>query len=153
MNAPPKARLDPAFVGDLMPPVTAKTRARAISTSKQRPYYEPLESDFQRGEFNYKQIAREGDVAIYEQTWRGCSEPSVCYEVIRIRRHNGKEIKGQWVEPSEFYPSSTEWGKYGFTFTDKEAAFAKLQKIAASLNAPVRFGQKRKRSRLEKSPT
>jgi hypothetical protein len=126
----PKAKRGPAFVGDLIPPLTRKTRARAISTSKQRPYYEALESDFQRGEFNYKQIAREGDVAIYEQTWRGCPEPSVCYEVIRIRRHNGKEIKGQWVEPSEFYPSPTDWGKYGFTLTDKDAAFAKLRELA-----------------------
>jgi hypothetical protein len=41
----------------------------------------------------------------------------------------------------------------GFTLTDKDAAFAKLREIVASANAPIRFGQKGKRSRLEKSPT
>ena len=119
-----------ATVGDSIPPAAPKARARFISTSRGADYYKPLKTHFQRGEFNYKQIAREKDVAIFEQTWPGCFEPSVCWEVAVIRRHNGKTIKGHWVAPSEFYPSSTEWGKYGFTFTDKEAAFAKLREIA-----------------------
>jgi hypothetical protein len=34
-----------------------------------------------------------------------------------------------------------------------QAAFAKLREIVALSNAPVRFGQKGKRNRLEKSPT
>jgi hypothetical protein len=119
-----------SFVGDLIPPLTRKTRNRAVSTSKRGQYYKLLETQFQRGGFYYKQIGRETDIAIYEQSWRGCSQPSVCYEVARIRRHNGKRIKGRWVEPSEFYPSSTDWGKYGFTFTDKEAAFAKLRELS-----------------------
>jgi hypothetical protein len=130
MRSASQANHGPALVEDPIQPSTPKTRSGAISTSKQGHYYKPLESDFQRGQFNLKQIAREGDVAVYEQTWRGSTEPSVCYEVIRIRRHNGKEIKGQWVDPSEFYPSSTEWGKYGFTLTNKEAAFAKLRELA-----------------------
>jgi hypothetical protein len=119
-----------ATVGDSIPPAASKARARFISTSKGADYYKPLKTHFQRGEFNYKQIAREKDVAIFEQTWRGCSEPSVCWEVAVIRQHNGKTIKGHWVAPSEFYPSSTEWGKYGFTFTAKDAAFAKLRELA-----------------------
>jgi hypothetical protein len=113
-----------------MPDRTPKDRARAISISKQGQYYKPLERHFERGEFNYNLLVRQEDVAIYSQTWRACSEPRVAFEVICIRRHNGKEIKSQWVEPSEFYPSSTEWGKYGFSFTDKEAAFAKLREVS-----------------------
>lgn len=131
MSAASRANRGPALVEDPIQPSAPKTRSGAISTSKQGNYYKPLESDFQRGGFNYKQIAREGDVAVYEQTWRDGSEPSVCYEVIRIRRHTGKEIKGQWVDPSEFYPSATEWGKFGFTLTDKDAAFAKLRELAS----------------------
>ena len=107
-----------------------KMRGRLISTSKRADYYKPLETHFQRGKFNYKQLAREKDVAIFKQAWRGSSEPDTCWEVVVIRRHGGKTIKGHWVEPSEFYPSSTDWGKYGFTFTDKEAAFAKLRELS-----------------------
>ena len=117
-------------MSDSIPPAVSKARARLISTSKEADNYKPLKTLFQRGEFNYKQIAREKDVAVFEQIWRGCSEPTVCWEVAVIRRHNGKTIKGHWVAPSEFYPSSSEWGKYGFTFTNKDEAFAKLREIS-----------------------
>ena len=39
------------------------------------------------------------------------------------------------------------------TVVRRDAAFAKLREIVALSNAPARFGQKGKRSRLEKSPT
>ena len=119
-----------ATVSDSIPAAASNSPARFISTSKGADYYKPLKTRFQRGEFNYKQIGREKDIAIFEQTWRGCSEPSVCWEVAVIRRHNGKTIKGHWVAPCEFYPSSSEWGKYGFTFSDRDAAFAKLRELA-----------------------
>ena len=114
---------------------TRKTPATLISTSKRADYYKPLKIHFQRGKFNYKQIAREKDVAIFEQAWRGSSEPDICWEVVVIRRHGGKTIKGHWVEPSEFYPSSSEWGKYGFTFTDRDKAWDKFFEI--SLEEPA----------------
>jgi hypothetical protein len=119
-----------AAIGSHMPGLTPKDRARAISILKQGQCYKPLERHFQRGGFHYKQIVRYKDIAIYSQNWRGRSEASIAFELVCIRRHNGKEIKSQWVEPSEFYPSSTEWGKYGFSFTDKEAAFAKLREVS-----------------------
>jgi hypothetical protein len=76
-----------------------------------------------------RQIAREGSAAVYEQTWIGSPEPSVCYEVIRIRRHDGFQIAGRSIEPAEFYPKSEAWGVDGFTLTDKDAAFAKMREI------------------------
>ena len=130
-----------------------KTRARSEAWGKKRDPCKPLPTRFRRGGFEFWQIAREGNAAIYEQTWSGCTEPSVCYEVIRIRRRDGFRIGTRFVEPAELYPNSEAWGVDGFTVTDKEAAFHKLREIAASLNAPARFGQRRKRSRLEKSPT
>jgi hypothetical protein len=46
-----------------LPGAASKARGRFISTSKGADYYKPLKTRFQRGEFNYKQIAREKDVA------------------------------------------------------------------------------------------
>jgi hypothetical protein len=66
---------------------------------------------------------------VYEQTWTGCSEPSVCYEVVRIRRRDGIEIVGKLIEPHEVYPNSEAWGANGFTLTDKDAAYAKLKEV------------------------
>jgi hypothetical protein len=110
-------------------PRAIKTRATAKAWGKKRHSYKPLPTRFRRDGFDYRRIARERDAAIYEQGWRGCSDPSVCYEVIRIRRREGFQIDGRLVEPAEIYPKADAWGVDGFTLTDKEAAFAKLRKI------------------------
>src|SRR5436853_6703151 len=82
----------------LMPPVTAKKRATAQSGCK-KGHYKPLPKEFRWDGFTYRQIAREGNAAIYEQRWAGCAAPSVSYEVIRVRRREGFEIGGRFVEP------------------------------------------------------
>ena len=90
----------------------------------------PLPTRFSRGEFTYRQIAREGMWAIYEQIWNGNSNAKPCYELIRIRRSSARQIAGVTLAPAEMYPPSESWGKYGFTFTDKDAAFAKVKEVA-----------------------
>jgi hypothetical protein len=107
-----------------------KTRATAEAWGKKRHSHKRLPTRFRRDEFEYRQIARERDAAIYEQTWSGCAEPSVCYEVIRIRQRDGFQIGGRFVQPAEVYPNSDAWGVDGFTLTDKDAAFSKLREVA-----------------------
>src|SRR5215467_13533890 len=113
-----------------LPSRETKTRARAEAGGKKQPSCKPLPTGFRRGDFNYLQIAREGDAAIYEQRSIGCANPSVCYEVIRIPRRDGFQIDGRFVEPAEVYPNSDAWGVDGFTFTDKDAALAKLRELS-----------------------
>jgi hypothetical protein len=118
-----------ASVGDLLPPATAKTRATAEAGSKKGRFYKLLTKEFRRGGFQYRQIAREGDAAIYEQRWTGCAEPSPAYEVIRIRLREGFQIGTRFVEPAEVYPASEVWGVDGFTFTNRNKAWAKFFEI------------------------
>jgi hypothetical protein len=126
--------------------VTAAREAKNMPIMMQRgASLRPIRTRFRRGGFDYRQIAREGDWAIYEQRWRGSE--NVAYEVVRIRLGSGL-LLGQ-----EVYPSFEKWGVDAKTLTDRDAAFHKLREIAASLNAPARVGQKRKRSRPGKSPT
>lgn len=125
-----------ASVGDLIPPRSAKTRPTAEGGSKKRHFYKPLPKEFRRDGFQYRQIAREGTAAIYEQTWTGCSNPSVCYEVIRIRRRDGFQIDDKLIQPYEIYPNSEAWGVDGFTLTDRDAAFAKLREICLATALP-----------------
>jgi hypothetical protein len=106
-----------------------KTRATAEAWGKKRHSCESLPTRFRRNGFSYRQIARERDAAIYEQTWNGCSDPSICYEVIRIRRRDGFQIDGRFVQAAEVYPNSDAWGVDGFTLTDKDGAFAKLREL------------------------
>jgi hypothetical protein len=129
VTEPPKVKLGPALVGDSIQTSGAKTRAGAEGGSKKGRFYKPLPKEFRRHGFTYRQIARESDAAIYEQRWTGCAEPSVCYEVIRIRRRDGFQIGGRFVAAAEVYPNSEAWGADGFTFADKDAAFAKLRAL------------------------
>lgn len=107
-----------------------KTRARRLVGGKECHSCKPLKTHFRKHGFNYRQIAREGDLAIYDQTWAGCADPSVCYEVIRIRRRESFQIDGRLIEAAEIYPRSEAWGVDGFIVTDKDAAFAKLREIS-----------------------
>jgi hypothetical protein len=88
-----------------------------------------LPKEFRRDGFSYQQIAREGDVAIYEQAWDGSCDPCIVYEVVRIRRREGFLIGDRLVEPAEVYPNSEAWGVHGFTLTDKDTAFGKLRAL------------------------
>src|SRR4051794_23758998 len=129
MRGRPKGKCAPAFVGDLDAQLTAKASATAEAGCKKRHSYKPLLTQFGRDGFTYRQIAREGNVAIYEQIWTGFSDPNVCFELIRIRRREGFQIGARFVEPADVYPSSGAWGVDGFTFTNKDAAFAKLREV------------------------
>jgi hypothetical protein len=131
MNPNPSAKKrDLSLVDHSIPSSTPKTRATAEGGDKKGRFHKPLPIRFRRDGFNYRQIARERDAAIYEQTWSGCSDPSVCYEVIRIRSRDGFQIGERFVEPAEVYPNSEAWGVDGFTLTDRDAAFAKLREIS-----------------------
>jgi hypothetical protein len=130
MIGQPKAKRDPAFTTRHSIPVAfEKERATAEANTKDGHFYKPLPKEFRRDGFHYRQIAREGNAAIYEQLWTGCAEPSVCYEVIRVRHREGFQIGGRFVEPAEVYPNSEAWDVDGFTLTDKDAAFAKLREL------------------------
>jgi hypothetical protein len=78
--------------------------------------------------------------AIYKQTWKG-NEHTAAFEVIRVRKREGFQIGGRFVEPAEVYPNSEAWGVDGWTVEDEEAAFRKFSEIAASSSALAHFEQ------------
>jgi hypothetical protein len=89
-----------------------------------------LPTRFRHDGFDYQQIHREEDFAIYRQTWEG-NEHSAAFEIIRIRRHDGFHIDGRFVEPGEIYPKSVTWGTDGWTIENRDAAFRKLWTITS----------------------
>jgi len=114
----------------LSPAITTIPTARA--GGKKQHFYKLLPRQFRRDGFNYQQIAREENAAIYEQRWNGRSNPCVSYEVIRIRRREGFQIGNRFIPPAEVYPRSERWGESGWTFCNKDAAFAALREITAT---------------------
>ena len=85
-----------------------------------------LEKKFTYKEFEYSQIIREGNLAIYKQKLKDV-DGSTRFEVIIIESHNGYEISGQKIPPSEMYPSSTQWGVKGFTLLTYDDALRKME--------------------------
>jgi hypothetical protein len=147
-HAPIKTASDPASItahsreirtGLSLPVPGNKTRSTAEGRGRKGHSFERLPKEFQRGGFNYRQVAREGDAAIYEQRWTGCPNPAICFEVIRIKRREGFQIDGRFVEPAEVYPASERWGVDGFTVTDRNKAWDKFFEI--SLEEPARTGR------------
>jgi hypothetical protein len=114
----------------LSSPIPArKTRVAEKRTVKKGHSYESLAMAFTLGGFNSRQIAREGDWAIYEQRW-GDSK-NVCYEVIRIRLEEATTFpSGRSYPEREVHPPSEAWGTDGFTLTDRDATFKKLKQLS-----------------------
>ena len=106
-----------------------KTSATAEGGSKKTRFYKQLAKEFRRDGFTTGRSHAKGNAAIYEQRWTGCAEPSVCYEVIRVRYRDGFHIGGRFVEPAEVYPNSEAWGVDGWTLTTLDAAYAKLREL------------------------
>lgn len=87
-----------------------------------------LEKEFESAGFKYKQIHREKNYAIYERKYiDSLSDPH--YESIKIQSHNGMEIAGKKLPPSEYYPSSNSWGTNGYTCINKKAAYNRLDRM------------------------
>ncbi len=140
MKSPLKEKPDAGDLSGELQVSTPKTRATAEGGTQKGHFYKPWPKRFQAGGFDYRQIHRESDFAVYQQTWKGNGH-SVAFEVIRIRRHEGFPIGGRFVGPAEIYPKAKDWGTDGWTLQDEEAAFRKLREIIASPNARTRFGQ------------
>jgi hypothetical protein len=85
-----------------------------------------LATEFKKSGFDFKQVRRLGDVAIYSKR-KGSAD--LGFEVIKISHHNGYTIAGNFIPPSETYPSSEQWGTNGFTCDDEQSAIARADKL------------------------
>ena len=126
-----------------------KTRSGAECAPKKE-HYRPIATSFKYDGFNYQQIAREDDIAIYEQRWirpDGALSDNIAYEVVRIRRYEAKTFPNGRSSPArEAYPPSEAWGVDGFTLTDKDRAFNKFRQIVAGRTGKTQSGAARRRT-------
>lgn len=79
-----------------------------------------LLTEYQKNGHRFTQYCRAGNLAIFHG--RAIKGKSETWEVIHIQSHNGREIGGKFVEPSEFPPSNEQWGSKGWTFTNPDLA-------------------------------
>ena len=91
-----------------------------------------IEKNFKKYGFDFKQIKRVGDVAIFQQskpTW-----PDVRYEVVKIGKHSGYYLGGSKLESAETYPGASLWGIQGWTYIDLEEAEKRFAKACKRFN-------------------
>jgi len=89
--------------------------------------YKPVPEMFNKKGYTYRQIKREGNRAIFEQTKGNFT----AYEVVKIGKHNGYTMGGSYIEPSETYPGSSLWGILGWTCTDLDRATQRYNTLEA----------------------
>ena len=80
-----------------------------------------IPSQFEDRTFTYTQLSREGMIALYSQTHKASQH--VRYEVIKLsvaKEHTWPA--GNTTPEHEAYPSSSAWGRDGFTFFTRDAA-------------------------------
>ena len=76
---------------------------------------------FRKDGFDFNQVSRAGDVAIYRQTKQG-QPANVHFEVGWIRSNPAREVFGKVFEASESWPCSEEWGIRAWTYGDLDDA-------------------------------
>lgn len=85
--------------------------------------YKLLPLEFDKNQFHFKELLRDGEYRIYEKTkgkYRG-------FEVVRTRFHNGYTIGGVFIKPAQMLPSNEEWGKHGFSPLTYEKCLKRLE--------------------------
>ena len=88
--------------------------------------YAPIEKEFRKYGDDFKQEFRDGEYAIYSRTSEGREKPS--YEVIILRPQKETVSFGRVFPAKEAYPTSSQWGTFGWTIPDSmEAAMSRLR--------------------------
>ena len=93
--------------------------------------FEPLASIIDRGTYRLTRLRRLGNVALYERFNRDLDRVS-SFEVVRIRRAPAGEVFGRLLPAREVYPSTSEWGQYGWTYQHEVNAVRKFEVLVAA---------------------
>ena len=87
----------------------------------------PLSEAFSLGRYQYRQVYRSNEFAIYSQALAGVSP--VAFELVRIRVEPKKQIHGKSYPRREVYPNAEAWGSDAWTLHSKADAIAKLRTV------------------------
>ena len=89
---------------------------------------ERLPTNFRSDGFEFEQLAREDDIALFRKTKPGLSFET--FEVVIIRKydeHLGPQ--GRLIKAGECMPSSSRWGEEGWSLQTRERAWEKFREL------------------------
>jgi hypothetical protein len=97
---------------------------------------QPLALTYRKNGFDFRQVTRAGNVAIYEQSDEG---KFIAFEVFEIRQQGEREFNGTKIEAMERCPSNEEWGTNAFSVRTKEAAIKRANEIIQRIRERVSY--------------
>jgi hypothetical protein len=113
------------------PPVLPVRHSAAISDGMT-----PLPSTIRFDGFTFRQIERNGDVALFEKGKPTHTRSS--FEVVIVQKHPAKTFpSGKYYEARESMPRSEDWGVRGWDYTNLENAQTKFNQLAEAAVEPV----------------
>ena len=89
----------------------------------------PLATTFRKTGYDYQQIDRVGDVAIFSQAQGG---RVFAWEVVVVQKCPDREIAGKPIPAHEALPGAELWGREGWTCTSPERAAEKMREVVAA---------------------
>ena len=89
-----------------------------------------LPVSFHRDGYDFTQVIRQGNLAIYSKTKPHYTRPS--FEVVIVQQHPAETICGRIYQERESMPPSEAWGTAGWTCTTLEDAKIKLRTLVES---------------------
>ena len=96
---------------------------------------DPAPTEFSHSDRKYRQVWRQGMVAILEVRL-GSGKVVTSYETVIIRIRPGRENFGKWYGPKEAYPGDEDFGQYGWSFPTRALAEQWAQIVIANWEKP-----------------
>jgi hypothetical protein len=102
--------------------------------------FRPLEKEYTKYGYRFREVKREGLVAMYEQIAlseeEGKPDRRVCFEVFEIiQMPAGFAGPARYPQPArEVPPNSESWGQKGFSPTTREKAEERFQQLIERIN-------------------
>jgi hypothetical protein len=93
----------------------------------------PLNTDFHvRGEkgWTFRIMERIGDVALVRKTHAETTRTA--WEVAIVQRHDAYEKGNVKIEAAETMPSTSQWGRLGWTYRDEKSAKVRFDELVKS---------------------
>lgn len=89
---------------------------------------EPLATQYKKYGYIFKQVSREGDVAVYSQSDEETGQ-IYAYEVFIIQKQKATVLYGRAYPDKEIIPGTSMWGQEAYTVTSLTQAEIKVKKL------------------------
>jgi hypothetical protein len=116
------------FSRRIIPPVPVTNDDLDRVVQQEHHIMKTLDPTFTFDEYHFNQLARKGDVALFEK-----KKPNGCfgYEVVVVQRHPAMTFEGRKYPAREAMPPSTAWGVSGWTYMTLGDARRKFKDLVA----------------------